>query len=85
MFGLIYFLLQIYVLVLIAYAVMSFFQPAPGSPVRTVQKGLGRVCDPVLNLVRRVIPPARVGGMGLDFSVLIVILVIEIVLLPLFA
>jgi len=64
---------------------MSFFQPSPDSPVRAVQRGLGRVCDPVLNLVRRFLPPARIGGMGLDFSVLIVILVIEIVLLPLFA
>jgi uncharacterized protein YggT (Ycf19 family) len=38
----------------------------------------------VLKPVRRVIPTARIGGVGLDLSVLIVFLVIDVILLPLF-
>ncbi|HEX3840559.1 MAG TPA: YggT family protein [Acidimicrobiales bacterium] len=77
------YLLEIYVLVLIAYSLLSWFQPAYDSPVRKIQKGLAAVCDPVLNLVRRVLPTARIGTVGLDLSVLVVILVIQVIILPL--
>lgn len=71
-------------LVLIVYSLMSWFRPAYDSPVRKVQVALGKVCDPVLNLVRRVVPTARVGGVGIDLSVLIVVIVLEFILIPLF-
>jgi uncharacterized protein YggT (Ycf19 family) len=77
------YILQLYVVVLIAYSLLSWVQPSYDSPIRSIQRGLATVCDPVLNLVRRVIPTARIGGVGLDLSVLIVIIVIEVVLLPL--
>jgi YggT family protein len=77
------YLLEIYVFVLIAYSLLSWVQPAYDSPVRRIQRGLAAICDPVLNLVRRVIPTARIGGVGLDLSVLVVILVIQVIILPL--
>ena len=77
------YLLEIYVFVLIAYSLLSWVQPAYDSPVRKVQRALAAICDPVLNLVRRVIPTARVGGVGLDLSVLVVILVIQVIIIPL--
>ena len=77
-------LLELYVVVLIAYSLLSWVRPAYGSPVRKVQQALGTVCDPVLNLVRRIIPTARIGGVGIDLSVLVVVLVIEIILAPFF-
>lgn len=77
------YLLEIYVFVLIAYSLLSWVQPAYDSPVRRIQRTLALICDPVLNLVRRVLPTARIGGVGLDLSVLVVILVIQIVILPL--
>jgi uncharacterized protein YggT (Ycf19 family) len=36
----------------------------------------------VLRPIRRIIPPARIGGVGLDLSVLIVFLVIRVILIP---
>lgn len=83
MLRLIGYLLEIYVFVLIAYSLLSWVQPAYGSPIRRIQRGLAAVCDPVLNLVRRVLPTARIGGVGLDLSVLVVILVIQLIILPL--
>jgi YggT family protein len=83
MLRLIGYLLEIYVFVLIAYSLLSWVQPRYDSPIRRIQRGLALVCDPVLNLVRRVIPTARIGGVGLDLSVLVVILVIQVIILPL--
>jgi YggT family protein len=83
MLRLIGYLLEIYVFVLIAYSLLSWVQPAYDSPIRRIQRGLAAVCDPVLNLVRRVLPTARIGGVGLDLSVLVVILVIQLIILPL--
>lgn len=76
-------LLQLYVFVLIAYSLLSWIRPSYGSPILTVQRGLAKVCDPVLKPARRLIPSAQIGGVGLDLSVLIVIVVIEVVLIPL--
>jgi uncharacterized protein YggT (Ycf19 family) len=80
---LLYWILQLYVLALIAYAVMSFIRPRYGSPLLSVQRFLGAIVEPVLRPVRRLLPTAQIGGMGIDFSVTIVVLVIEFVLLPL--
>jgi YggT family protein len=38
----------------------------------------------VLRPIRRLIPTVRIGGVGLDLSVLILFLVIQIILIPLF-
>lgn len=75
--------LEVYVVVLIAYSLLSWIRIPYGSPFRKVQQSLAAVSDPVLNVVRRVIPTANVGGVGIDLSVLVVILVIQVVLLPL--
>ena len=77
-------LLELYVVVLIVYSLLSWVRPGYGSPIRKVQLVLGAVCDPVLNLVRRIIPTARIGGVGIDLSVLVVVLVIQIIIAPLF-
>jgi YggT family protein len=77
--GLIRLLLELYMLVLIVYSVLSWFRPSYGSPLVKVQMWLGRLCDPVLNRVRRVLPTARIGDVGIDLSVLVVIIGIQVV------
>ena len=77
---LIRFVLQLYILVLLAYSVLSWFRLSYDSPWRKVQAWLAMACDPVLNRVRRVLPPARIGGVGIDLSVLVVFVVIELVI-----
>jgi len=82
--ALIVLLLNLYIVVLIAYSVLSWYiayaRVSYDSPVHKVQKVLSALCDPVLNPIRRIIPAARVGGVGLDLSVLVVFLVIDVVI-----
>ncbi len=88
MFGIIVTLLYLFLLVLFAYSILSWFTAsgrlAYDSPVRKVQNVLSAICEPVLRPIRRIIPPVQVGGVGLDLSVLVVFLVISAILIPLF-
>ena len=81
-------LLTLYLLVLLAYSILSWLTYSGrldyDSPVIKVQKILAAVCEPVLRPVRKIIPPVRVGGVGLDLSVLVVFLVIEVLLSTVF-
>jgi YggT family protein len=89
MFGIIVAILYLFLLVLFAYSILSWVTAsgnlAYDSPVRKIQNNLSRICEPILRPVRRIIPPVRVGGVGLDLSVLIVFLVISAILIPLFS
>ena len=65
-------LLQIYVLVIFARVILSWFPISPESPMARVYSALYAVTEPVLGPVRRAIPPLGGGGMGLDLSPMIV-------------
>ncbi|MHB1503042.1 MAG: YggT family protein [Acidimicrobiales bacterium] len=75
-------LIQIYILVLIARAVISWFPARPGSGLDHAARALDRVTEPVLAPVRRLLPPMRIGGMGIDLSFIVVLLFLELVLTP---
>ncbi len=83
----IYLVLQAFIIVLIAYSLLSWYlayaRVSYDSFAWRLQRTLSSICDPVLRPVRRLIPPVRVGNTALDLSVLIVFLVIEVVLIPL--
>ena len=83
-FRIIGWVIEIYMLLLIARALMSWFQAAPGSVLSKIDVALARITEPVLAPVRKVIPPVRVGGTYLDLSILVIFLVAQFVLLPLF-
>lgn len=89
MFAVIVLILYLFLLVLFAYSILSWVIAAGSlsydSPVRKIQNLLAAICEPVLRPVRRLLPPVRVGGVGLDLSVLIVFLVVSVVLIPLFS
>jgi YggT family protein len=82
--GLIADLLYLFLLVLIAYAILSWVTAsgriAYDSPVIKIQRVLSAICEPVLRPVRRLIPPVSVGGVGLDLSVLVVFLVVDVLI-----
>jgi YggT family protein len=50
--------------------------------VHGISRALESVTEPVLSPVRKVIPPLSAGGMGIDLSFLIVLLVLQIVVIP---
>ena len=62
---------QIFVWVVIASAVLSFFLP----PFHPVREALDRIVDPFLNPIRRIVPLAGT----LDFSPLILILLVQLI------
>jgi len=67
-------LLDVYVWVIIAAALITWVSPDPRNPIVMF---LRQVTEPVLAPVRRLLPPWKTGG--LDFSPLIVILAIKFV------
>ncbi len=71
-------LLQAYLIILFGRIILSWFPIESGSVMASVFGFLYAVTEPVLGPIRRVIPPMGMGGMGFDFSPLIVILVISL-------
>jgi YggT family protein len=69
---------QLYVLVLVARAIFSWFPISSGSALLPVVRFLHAITEPVLLPLRRVIPPA---GM-FDLSFLVAFLIMQIVIVP---
>jgi YggT family protein len=68
-------LLSLYLLVLVARAILSFFPIGPDSGLFGVQRALVMVTEPVLAPLRRVIPPL---GM-FDMSFLVLFIAIQVI------
>lgn len=66
-------LVYLYSILLVVYALMSWF---PGAYQSKLGQILGRICEPFLNLFRRL--PLQFGG--LDFSVMAAILALNFVM-----
>ncbi len=73
-------ILGIYLIVLLARAVLSWFPISYDSPAQKIKEGLDVVTEPVLRPIRSVIPPVRMGSVGLDISFLVVFFVLMIIL-----
>lgn len=69
--GVLCWLLQLYMLVLLAHVVFSWV-PRPPEPLLPVVAGVRALTEPLLSPLRRLIPPVRMGGAALDLSILIV-------------
>lgn len=68
--GVICWLLYAYLVVLILHVVFSWV-PRPPEPILPLVRGVHRLVEPLAGPVRRAIPPVRLGGMGLDLSILV--------------
>ena len=64
---------EAYSLIIIVYVLLSWF-PTDRGVLRDVNNVLARVCDPYLNLFKRIIPP--IGGM-VDISPIFALLVLQ--------
>jgi YggT family protein len=71
--------------VLFPRALLSWFPASPGSWLMSVNSVLYRLTEPVLAPVRRLIPPLRMGTMGLDMSFIVVFLGIQLIVIPIVA
>lgn len=68
---------QVYYWILIARILMSWFK-LPNTPIFLhIWDFLYDLTEPVLSLFRRIMPPAMVGAVGIDFSPLIAMIVLR--------
>jgi YggT family protein len=77
--------LYFYILFLLGRLVVDWIQAfarswSPRGPLLVVLEAVYTATDPPIKLVRRVLPPLRLGGLVLDLSFLVVLLVAYILL-----
>lgn len=77
------YIVEVYVIVLIARALLSWLPARPGTALYRFVRVLDALTEPVLRPIRRVLPPIRAGGMGIDLSIIIVVIVAQLVVVPL--
>ncbi|HUZ20834.1 MAG TPA: YggT family protein [Acidimicrobiales bacterium] len=73
-------ILQAYLVILFVRIIFSWFPIDPWSKWSRVVAVLAKLTDPVLVPVRRVLRPVRIGGMGIDLSPLVVLILLEVLL-----
>lgn len=72
-------LLQVYIFIVFARIVLSWFPATSEGAMGGVQSVLYSVTEPVLGPLRRAIPPLRAGGMGIDLSPLVLVIGVQII------
>ena len=77
---LVYLAVLVYVWLIVGRAILSWVRPRPGTTVYRVDKVLVDVTEPYIGLFRRFLPVTRIGGVGIDWSSLVALLVLLVVL-----
>ncbi len=72
-------LVKAYLIVLLGRILLSWFPIESGSVMASLYGFVYTVTEPVLGPLRRLIPPVRVGGMGLDLSLTILVFALFII------
>jgi YggT family protein len=72
----IYLALLVYGWLLVLRALLSWFPLSRGSALFRLQAVLYRLTEPYLQLFRRLLPPGRIGAVGIDWSFLLGLLVL---------
>ncbi|MDE3065653.1 MAG: YggT family protein [Acidobacteriota bacterium] len=72
-------LLTLYIWILFLAALLSWFPARDNGGLATLQRTLARVTDPVLIPLRQILPRPRLGGVGVDFSVFVAIILLTII------
>lgn len=72
-------LVNLYVVLIIIYCLFSWF-PHENGFLGDCYRVLRSICEPYLGLFRKIIPPIRGGGMGIDISPIIAIVVLQLVM-----
>ena len=73
-------LIDLYILILVATALLSWFpaQNSQGGLAQT-KRVLARLTEPVLRPLRAILPRPSIGGVGVDFSVLVALIALELI------
>ena len=71
-------LLTAYWFILFVRIIWSWFRPPAGGVLRSVFDLIYDLTEPVLGVVRGLIPAVRAGGMGIDFSPILVFVILGV-------
>lgn len=66
-------IVQAYYIVVIARIIMEWIPVSYDHPLARLRAGLRALTEPLLGPLRAIIPPVRMGGMGLDLSPIILL------------
>lgn len=75
-------ILDFYSLLIFVYVILSWFPIGRGGVVSDIYRVLGSVCEPYIGIFRRILPVAGAGGVGIDFSPLVALLVLRYLIQP---
>ncbi len=75
----VYYLYLVYLICIIAYIIASWIPLPYNAVLNRVQRFLYDVVDPYLRLFRRFIPQLNLGGLGLDLSPIVAIIMLTVV------
>ena len=64
---------------LFARILLSWFPPPSGGPLRAIVDLIYALTDPVLRPLRSLVPTVRAGMVGIDFSPIIVFIILAVV------
>jgi len=84
-FDVLHIVLTLYLLVLVFHLVMDYVQQfargwTPARPMRVILGAVYTVTDPPLKLLRRLMPPLRLGGVALDLSFFVLMIIVYILI-----
>lgn len=72
--------LTLYFYAVFAWVILSWIPVSATHPLARVQAFLDRIIYPVIQPIRKVIPPIRLGGGALDLSPIVLLIGIQIVI-----
>lgn len=72
--------ISLYIWVLIISALLSWFPTSNNNGgLAATRRFLARLTEPVLRPIRQIMPRPQIGGVGIDFSVLIAVILLEVI------
>ena len=71
-------ILQIYSLVVIARIILEYIPVTFDHPVARIRRAFRAVTDPLLQPLRAILPPIRMGGVGIDLSPLVLLVALSL-------
>ena len=78
--SLIHSLISVYIWVFIISALLSWFPTTSSqSGMATVKRVLARLTEPVLRPLRQIVPRPHFGGVAVDFSVLVAVILLAFI------
>jgi uncharacterized protein YggT (Ycf19 family) len=73
-------LIYIYIWILIISALLSWFPNTSSSGgIAATKRVLAHITEPLLRPLRQIVPRPNIGGVGVDFSVLVAVILLTII------